>query len=160
VSPSCQLRPPSLITTYRLTPPSIKPPKNSYISPSRSEVTLHYLLHVTLHYNAYTYHPRQQRHMAQSDNDKCQDEIDISGVITEISSANGYKNSTLSNNYEVIHGPELTQKHSQRVKTIQLVKKLKGSMKTQGTCAHVKSQNAEIMNMRTMHECCRKNPHT
>jgi hypothetical protein len=33
-------------------------------------------------------------------------------VITEISSANGYKNSTSSNSYEVIHGPELTQKHS------------------------------------------------
>jgi hypothetical protein len=33
-------------------------------------------------------------------------------VITEISSANGYKNSASSNSYEVIHGPELTQKHS------------------------------------------------
>jgi hypothetical protein len=33
-------------------------------------------------------------------------------VITEISSAHGYKNSTSSNSDEVIHGPELTPKHS------------------------------------------------
>jgi hypothetical protein len=33
-------------------------------------------------------------------------------VITKISSAYGYKNSALSISYEVIHGPELTQKHS------------------------------------------------
>jgi hypothetical protein len=57
-------------------------------------------------------------------------------IITEISSANGYKNSASSNSYEVIHGPELTQNHSQRVKTIQLVQKLKGAMKTLGTRAH------------------------
>jgi hypothetical protein len=80
MSPSCQLRPPSLITTYCLTPPPSKPPNNSYIPPPRSDVTLHYPLHVTLHYTAYTSHPRQQRHVAQSDNDKCQDEIDISGT--------------------------------------------------------------------------------
>jgi hypothetical protein len=53
-------------------------------------------------------------------------------VITEISSAKGYKNSASSNSYEVIHGPELRQNHSQRVKTIQIVPKLKGSMKTLG----------------------------
>jgi hypothetical protein len=33
-------------------------------------------------------------------------------AITEISFANGYKNSASSNSYEVIHGRELTQKHS------------------------------------------------
>jgi hypothetical protein len=33
-------------------------------------------------------------------------------IVTEISSANGYKNSTSSNSYEDIHGSELTQKHS------------------------------------------------
>jgi hypothetical protein len=33
-------------------------------------------------------------------------------VITEISSAHGYKNSSSSNSDEVIHGPELTPKHS------------------------------------------------
>jgi hypothetical protein len=33
-------------------------------------------------------------------------------VITEISSAHGYKNSTSSNSDEVIHGPELTPRHS------------------------------------------------
>jgi hypothetical protein len=52
VSPSCQLGPPSLITTYRLTPPPIKPPNHSYIPPPCSDVTLHYLLHATLHYRA------------------------------------------------------------------------------------------------------------
>jgi hypothetical protein len=36
-------------------------------------------------------------------------------VIIEISSTNGYKNSTSSNSYEVTHGPELPQNHSQRV---------------------------------------------
>jgi hypothetical protein len=48
VSPSYQLRPPSLITTYHLTPPLIKPPNHSYIPPLRSDVTLHYL-HYTSH---------------------------------------------------------------------------------------------------------------
>jgi hypothetical protein len=81
-------------------------------------------------------------------------------VITEISSANGYKNSASSNSYEVIHGPELTQKHSQRVKTIQLVQKLKGAMKTLGARAHAQNRNAEIAHMRTMRDCCRKNPCT
>jgi hypothetical protein len=51
-SPSCQLGPPSLITTYRLTPPLSKPPNHSYIPPLCSDVTLHYPLHVTLHYRA------------------------------------------------------------------------------------------------------------
>jgi hypothetical protein len=37
-------------------------------------------------------------------------------VITEISSAHGNKNSTSSNNNEVIHGPELISQHSKKVK--------------------------------------------
>jgi hypothetical protein len=81
-------------------------------------------------------------------------------IINEISSANGYNNSTSSNSYEVIHGLELTQNHSQMVKTIQLVKKLKGSMKTLGAHAHAQNMNAEIVHMRTMRDCCHKNPHT
>jgi hypothetical protein len=52
VSPSCQLEPPSLITTYLLTPPLSKPPNHSYIPPLCSDVTLHYPLHITLHYHA------------------------------------------------------------------------------------------------------------
>jgi hypothetical protein len=52
VSPSCQLGPPLLITTYRLTPPPRKPPNHSYIPPFHSNVTLHYPLHVRLHYRA------------------------------------------------------------------------------------------------------------
>jgi hypothetical protein len=81
-------------------------------------------------------------------------------VITEISSANGYKNSASSNSYEVIHGPELTQNHSQRVKTIQLVKKLKGAMKTLGVHTHAQNRDAEIVHMRTMHDCCCKKSRT
>jgi ABC-type nickel/cobalt efflux system permease component RcnA len=80
-------------------------------------------------------------------------------VITEISSANGYKNSASSNSYEVIHGPELTQKHSQRVKTIQLVQKLKGAMKTLGahTCAKQECRNrahahdARLLSQKAVH---------
>jgi hypothetical protein len=52
VSPYCQLGPPSLITTYHLTPPLRKSPNHSYIPPSHSDTTLHYPLHVTLHYHA------------------------------------------------------------------------------------------------------------
>jgi hypothetical protein len=37
-------------------------------------------------------------------------------VITEISSAHGYKNSASSNSDEVIHGPELIPQHSKKVK--------------------------------------------
>jgi hypothetical protein len=80
--------------------------------------------------------------------------------ITEISFANGYKNSASPNSYEVIHGPKLTQKNSQRVKTIQLVQKLKGAMKTLGACAHARNKNARFAHIRTMHDCCRKNPRT
>ena len=39
-------------------------------------------------------------------------------VITEISFANGYKNSASSNSYEVIHGPELTQNNRDTVKLV------------------------------------------
>jgi hypothetical protein len=37
-------------------------------------------------------------------------------VITEISSAHGYKNSASSNSNEVIHGHELISQHSKRAK--------------------------------------------
>jgi hypothetical protein len=38
-----------------------------------------------------------------------------SSIITEISSANGFKNPTLSDSYEVTHGPKLPQNHFQKV---------------------------------------------
>jgi hypothetical protein len=44
-------------------------------------------------------------------------------VITEISSAHGYKNSTSSNSDEVIHGPELILKHSKKGKKLYKVVK-------------------------------------
>jgi hypothetical protein len=40
----------------------------------------------------------------------------MTSVITEISSARGYKNSTSSNSDEVIHGLELISQHSKRAK--------------------------------------------
>jgi hypothetical protein len=46
-------------------------------------------------------------------------------VIIEISSANGYNNSTSPNSYEVTHGPKLPQKHFQRVKTYATNDKIK-----------------------------------
>ena len=56
-------------------------------------------------------------------------------VITEISSANGYKNSASSNSYEVIHGPELTQNNFQRVKNYTNSEKIEGRYEDTGhTC--------------------------
>ena len=52
------------------------------------------------------------------------DDITVT-VITEILSANGYKNSASSNNYEVTHGPKLPQKHFQRVKNYTTSDKIK-----------------------------------
>jgi hypothetical protein len=50
-------------------------------------------------------------------------------VITEISSAHGYKNSASSNNNEVIHGLELIPQNSKRSKTtIQSSEKLKSAL--------------------------------
>jgi hypothetical protein len=46
-------------------------------------------------------------------------------VITEISSANGYKNPTSSNSYEVTHGPKLPQKHFQKVQNYTTSDKIK-----------------------------------
>jgi predicted glycosyltransferase len=46
-------------------------------------------------------------------------------VITEILSANGYKNSTSPNSYKVTHGPKLPQKHFQRVKNYTTSDKIK-----------------------------------
>jgi hypothetical protein len=73
-------------------------------------------------------------------------------VITKISSANGYKNSALSNSYEVTHGPKLPQKHFQRVKTIQPVTKLKCVMTTNGAHAHAQNKNARKAHMRPMRD--------
>jgi hypothetical protein len=42
----------------------------------------------------------------------------VNTVITEISSAHGYKNSASSNSDEVIHGPELISQHSKKVKKL------------------------------------------
>jgi hypothetical protein len=59
-------------------------------------------------------------------------------IITEISFANGYKNSTSSNSYEVTHGPELPQKNFQRVKNYTTSEKIKGCYEDTGcarTCA-------------------------
>jgi hypothetical protein len=46
-------------------------------------------------------------------------------VIIEISSANGYKNSSSPNSHEVTHGPILPHKHFQRVKNYATNAKIK-----------------------------------
>jgi hypothetical protein len=46
-------------------------------------------------------------------------------VITKILSANGYKNPTSSNSYEVTHGPKLQQKNFQKVQNYTTSDKIK-----------------------------------
>jgi predicted glycosyltransferase len=46
-------------------------------------------------------------------------------VITEIFSANGYKNPALSNSYEITHGPKLPQKNFQKVQNYTTSDKIK-----------------------------------
>jgi hypothetical protein len=62
-------------------------------------------------------------------------------VITEISSAHGYKNSASSNSNEVIHGLELIPQHSKRSKTIQSSEKLKSALHTLGARAHARNRD-------------------
>jgi hypothetical protein len=81
-------------------------------------------------------------------------------VITEISSANGYKNSASSNSYEVTHGPKLPQKHFQRVKNYTTSAKIKGRYEDTGcvcTCAKQKRRNrahahdAQLLSQKAAH---------
>jgi hypothetical protein len=46
-------------------------------------------------------------------------------VITEISSANGYRNPTSSNSYEFTHGPKLPKNHFQKVQNYTTSYKIK-----------------------------------
>jgi hypothetical protein len=46
-------------------------------------------------------------------------------IITEISSANGYRNPTSSNSYESTHGPKLPKKHFQKVQNYTISYKIK-----------------------------------
>jgi hypothetical protein len=64
-------------------------------------LTMTFSVEETLMNFGYTYAPNLIHHGAS--------------VITEISSANGYKNPTTSNSYEVTHGTKLPQKHFQKV---------------------------------------------
>jgi hypothetical protein len=81
-------------------------------------------------------------------------------VITEISSANGYKNSASSNSYEVTHGPKLSQKNFQRVKNYTTSAKIKGHYEDIGracTCAkqkrkiHAHAHDARLLSQKSMH---------
>ena len=81
-------------------------------------------------------------------------------VITEVSSANGYKNSTSSNSYEVIHGPKLTQNHSQRVKNYTNSEKIEGLYEVTGrapTCTkqkrkiHAHAHDARLLSQKAAH---------
>jgi hypothetical protein len=77
----------------------------------------------------------------------------IKVVITEISSANGYRNMASSNSYEFTHGQKLPKEHFKRSKTIQPVIKSKYAMTTQGAHAHAPSRNTRKMHIYTMHDC-------
>jgi hypothetical protein len=81
-------------------------------------------------------------------------------VITEISSANGYKNSASSNSYEVTHGPKLPQNHFQRVKNYTTSDKIKVRYDYTGracTCAKQKCRksahapDARLWSLKAMH---------
>jgi hypothetical protein len=63
-------------------------------------------------------------------------------VITEISSANGYKNPASSNSYDVTHGPKLPQNHFQRVKNYTTSDKIKVRYDYTGVRAHAQNRNA------------------
>jgi hypothetical protein len=78
----------------------------------------------------------------------------VASVITEISSAHGYKKSASSNSNEVIHGPELISQHSKKgKKTIQSSEKLKSALQTLGARAHARNRNVESAHMRMMRDC-------
>jgi hypothetical protein len=81
-------------------------------------------------------------------------------VITEISSANGYKNPASSNSYEVTHGPKLPQNHFQRVKNYTTSDKIKVRYDYTGrarTCAKQKCRksahapDARLWSLKAMH---------
>jgi hypothetical protein len=81
-------------------------------------------------------------------------------VITEISSANGYKNPASSNSYEVTHGPKLPQNHFQRVKNYTTSDKIKVRYDYTGrarTCAKQKRRksahapDARLWSLKAMH---------
>jgi hypothetical protein len=74
-------------------------------------------------------------------------------VIIEILSAHGDKNSTSSNNNEVIHGPGLISQHSKRSKTIQSSEKLKSALQKLGARAHARNRNVACAHTLTMHGC-------
>jgi hypothetical protein len=74
VSPSCQLKPPFLITTYHLTPlrENHQTTHTYHLHALTSHSTTHYTSHSTtalclhLHYTVYTSHPHQQTTLART----------------------------------------------------------------------------------------------
>jgi hypothetical protein len=81
-------------------------------------------------------------------------------VITEISSANGYRNPASSNSYEVTHGPKLPQNHFQKVQNYTTSDKIKVRYDYTGracTCAIQKciknahAHDARLWSLKAMH---------
>jgi hypothetical protein len=81
-------------------------------------------------------------------------------AITEISSANGYKNLASSNSYEFTHGPKLPKKHFQKVQNYTTSYKIKVCYDYTGhacTCAIQKCKksahvhNAQLWSLKSMH---------
>jgi hypothetical protein len=82
-------------------------------------------------------------------------------VITEIFSANGYKNLASPNSYEVTHGPKLPQNHFQRVKNYTTSDKIKVRYDYTGRArAHAQNRNAGKVHMCPMRDCGHKKPRT
>ena len=80
------------------------------------------------------------------------------GVITEISSAHGDKNSASSKQEKVIHGTRLIPQHGKRVKKLyKMTKKLKGALQNLGARAYVRNSNVQCAHKRTMRGCWEKN---
>jgi hypothetical protein len=80
--------------------------------------------------------------------------------ITEILSANGYKNPSLSNSYEVTHGPKLPQNNFQKVQNYTTNDKIKVRYDYTGracTCAKQKCRkrahapNARMWSLKATH---------
>jgi hypothetical protein len=68
----------------------------------------------------------------------------MSFVVTEIASANGYRNSASPNSYEVTHGPKISQNNSQRVKNYTNSAKIKGHYEDIGRACTCVKQKCKI----------------
>jgi hypothetical protein len=74
-------------------------------------------------------------------------------VITEISSANGYRNPASSNNYEFTHGPKLPKNHFQKVQNYTTSDKIKAHYDYTGRACTCAIQKRKKRTQRMMRDC-------